>query len=121
MEELELLTKQAFNPLMMKDLIQKCPIELKIPLSVKRFIEENNDDRIIIEENQMRQERIITDFNKYMSQKAVTPRNRSRLERENQWELNALRDYFREYGGSERSCNVDDTNRTLSVMDESEA
>ena len=35
--------------------------------------------------------------------------------------MHALRDYFREYNASDRSSNVDATNRTLSVMDEFEA
>ena len=79
------------------------------------------DEDEIIDMNHERQERIITDFSKYLSPKAGTVRERSLVEREYSWELNALRDYFKEYSQSERSCNIDDTNRTLSVMDESEA
>ena len=51
--------------------------------------------------------------------KARTPRPSNILERENEWEINALRDYLKEY--TDRSCNIDDTNRTLSVLDENEA
>ena len=35
--------------------------------------------------------------------------------------MHALRDYFKECNASDRSSNVDATNRTLSVLDENEA
>lgn len=43
------------------------------------------------------------------------------MERQNDWQLYALRDYFREYCASDRSSNVEESNRTLSVLDETEA
>ena len=73
------------------------------------------------ESYERQQDRIITDINKFLPRKSETPRDKNRLVREKAWELHALRDYFREYNASERSSNVDATNRTLSVLDESEA
>ena len=55
-----------------------------------------------------------------MPRKADTPRAPTAIERLNEQNLQELRDYFREYNASNRSSNVDDTNRTMSVLDESE-
>ena len=43
------------------------------------------------------------------------------MERESDWQMHALRAYFREYNVSDRSSKVDQSNRTASVIDETEA
>jgi len=64
---------------------------------------------------------IATDFNKIVPRKAHSHRDAMAADRENLWQLKALQDYFHLYSGSNRSVNVDDSNRTLSIMDENEA
>ena len=61
----------------------------------------------------------VTDFKEFSQRKAKSSRDSDLEERENEWQCNALRDYFRNYS-SNRSSNFDDSNRVMSVMDENE-
>ena len=63
----------------------------------------------------------MNDLHKIEAYKALTPRCKNIQDREKESQVYALRNYFREYNISQRSSNVDDTNRTLSVLQEHEA
>ena len=67
------------------------------------------------------QEQLNNGLYRELPRKSETPRAPTAIERLNEQNLQELRDYFREYNASNRSSNVDDTNRTMSVLDEAEA
>lgn len=67
------------------------------------------------------QEQLNNGLYRELPRKSETPRAPTAIERLNEQNLQELRDYFREYNVSNRSSNIDDTNRTMSVLDEAEA
>ena len=64
---------------------------------------------------------IITKIDKNPQISSMTPREKNGHDREQQNQIKAIREYYRQYNESQRSSNVDDTNRTLSILDEYEA
>ena len=107
------------DPEMLKNLITKCPINIEIP----EFVIERERKEISMGDSRMnesRQEELLRDIKDLLPKKSETPRAPNVVERSVEQNLQALKRYFREFNESHRSSNIDDTNRTLSVLDETE-
>ena len=107
---------------MLKDLILHSPIEIAVPeldpsIVIAKMKKACYDDA---DRSLKYKEHLNSGLYRELPRKADTPRAPTAIERLNEQNLQELRDYFREYNVSNRSSNVDDTNRTMSVLDESE-
>ena len=119
-EELESKTKTKINPNFIKDIVLNSPIELEIPFKVNQRKELSAE----MPHFQPSENNFVTIAKEVIQRgnKAETPKAKNVERRENDWQISAINDYIRDYNFlNQRSCNVDDSNHSLSIFDESEA
>ena len=85
-EELEEFTNKTVDQEVLLDLLQKCPIDLTIPLTIKlnagQYLPDDSDAKF---DRNKKQGRIIADIRNLLPRKSETPRHLNRMERESDW------------------------------------
>ena len=120
-DDLEIVQKKKIDPLLLKDLIESC----KLPVEFPQLLDEipYPDQRSMCDELVSRHSRMSDqlgeDINAIEPRKSLTAKFNDVGERQIGMSLVILKEYLRDQ--SNRSSNVDSSNRTLSVVDELEA
>lgn len=124
-DELEEVTKKQIDQSMLKELVLNCPIDLQIPLMHKSLQKEWSIGERVLKESDASDQNFDNIKPRLPRRKAESSQMVNMKERENNWQLEAMRNYFHSFKqpsrGSQRSFNFDDSNMTLSILDENEA